>query len=120
MNALAVKWEIRPLNIDFDLHTDNDPVFKKEFCGLLIGNLNELNEDLHTSVQQNDSEIFKKARHKAAVSIDIINDQSLLTGLTIVKAAMDAGDTELLTNTMAQLDTLLGELIHALETEAQQ
>jgi hypothetical protein len=74
INASTVK---RALFIDFNLYADNDPAFKQELIGLMVDNLQELQQALHISVEQKDPEFFLKACHKATTTLIMLEDKEL-------------------------------------------
>jgi len=67
----------RPLKIDFDLHTDGDPVFKAELVELLMENIAELRQSLDAAIKQNDPQAFLKTCHKVYTAIAMLNDADL-------------------------------------------
>jgi hypothetical protein len=67
----------RPLYIDFDLHTDGDPKFKREFIALLIANLRELHHSWRSAIENNDDALFKLTSHKIKPTLTILNDMEL-------------------------------------------
>jgi CheY-like chemotaxis protein len=67
----------RPLKIDFDLHTDGDPVFKAELTQLLMENLVELRQAVDTALRQNDTQLFLKTCHKVYTAIAMLNESEL-------------------------------------------
>ncbi len=95
-----VPGNLRPLKIDFNLHTDGDPVFKAELIQLLIENITELRQALETSLSQKDTQIFLKACHKVYTAVSMLNDIEFTTVVDKVRSTMrqpiDPTDKELL------------------------
>lgn len=75
--ATAPAGNLRPLKIDFDLHTDGDPVFKTELVQLLMENVSELRQSLDSALKQNDPQAFLKTCHKVYTAISMLNDADL-------------------------------------------
>lgn len=69
--------EAKPINIDFDLYTDNDSDFKHKLVVLMISNLNELQQALFHSLQNQDVQSFSKASHKVHATLVILDDADL-------------------------------------------
>ncbi|MFZ6013870.1 MAG: PAS domain S-box protein, partial [Bacteroidota bacterium] len=61
--------------IDLDLYTEGDPEFKRELAGLLIKNINELQQALEESIQSRDANTYRKASHKVKPTISMLGDQ---------------------------------------------
>ena len=74
----------RPLFINFDLYTDGDLDFKREFINLLISNIHELQRSL-LDPKQNASKIFLDVHHKVKPTISILNDQELTETLEEIR-----------------------------------
>lgn len=93
---------LRALKIDFDLHTDGDPVFKTELVQLLMENLEELRASVATSIKQNDPQVFLKACHKVYTAIAMLNDSELTYIVDKIRETMrkpiDPTDKVLLTD----------------------
>ena len=68
---------LRPLNIDFDLHTDGDAEFKRELVSLMIADIGELQKSLSQATRLNNPDIFLKGSHKSKTTVDMVNDQEL-------------------------------------------
>lgn len=64
----------RRLGVDFDLYTEGDPDFKREFVSLLLKNLEELKTALTMALQAKDAGVYSKAVHKVRTSIFILGD----------------------------------------------
>ena len=110
----------RPLLIDFDLHTDGDPVFKAELIQLLTENLTELCQALDTSIKNSDAEVYLKTVHKVYTAISMLNDPELTQTVDKIRNAMrkpiSPSDTELLAEAR-QLNTLSDAVSKSLESE---
>lgn len=79
--------DLRPLFVDWKLHTDGDVTFKSELISLLIDNVRELLDSLEASISQNDRPLFLKTCHKVATAINLLNDTELSTTLAAVNSA---------------------------------
>lgn len=75
----------RPLKIDFDLHTDGDPVFKVELMQLLGENVLELKKALKLAVENGDQVGFAKTFHKVSSAITILNDAEFTQAIETVR-----------------------------------
>ncbi len=64
----------RPLAVNFEVYTDNDPEFKKELIILMIDNLQELQQCYETSVVARNTELFSKSCHKVKVTLGMLQD----------------------------------------------
>jgi CheY-like chemotaxis protein len=113
----------RPLKIDFDHHTDGDPVFKAELIQLLIENINELRQALDTAIKNKDSQTYLKACHKVYTAITMLNDPELThvvdkirNTMRVPNVAIDPNDTNLLADTKI-LDTVGKAISQSLEIE---
>ncbi|HZY78521.1 MAG TPA: response regulator [Cyclobacteriaceae bacterium] len=116
----AAASSLRPLKIDFDLHTDGDPVFKTELVQLLMENLAELRQSLTTAIKQNDPQAFLKTCHKVYTAISMLNDADLTHIVDKVRNTMrnsiDPTDKALLADA-AILDNLGEAVWKSLEAE---
>ncbi len=118
----AVTGDHRPLKIDFDLHTDGDPVFKAELAQLLAENLAELRQSLDSALRHNDPPSFLKTCHKVYTAIVMLNERELTDAVDRIRNAMrqpiDPKDPTLLAD--VHLLNKLGEAIsRSLELELQ-
>jgi CheY-like chemotaxis protein len=64
----------RALKIDFNLHTDGDPVFKAELIQLLMENIAELCQALNSAIKTGDTQLYLKACHKVYTAMSMLND----------------------------------------------
>ena len=78
----------RPLKIDFDLHTDGDPVFKAELVQLLMENITELTQALDTAITQGDTQVYLKTCHKVYTAIAMLNDPELTHAVDKIRNTM--------------------------------
>ena len=110
----------RELRIDFDQHTDGDPVFKAELAQLLIENLTELSESCELSIQQRDSQIFLKACHKVYTAISMLDDAELTTLVDTIRNSMrqpiDGSDQQLIADAK-KLKSISDDVSKSLERE---
>jgi CheY-like chemotaxis protein len=111
---------LRPLNIDFDMHTDGDPVFKAELVQLLMENVSELRQSLDTALKQNDPQAFLKTCHKVYTAISMLNDADLTYIVdkirTVMRGPIDPGDKTLLAD-VAILNNIGEAVWKSLEAE---
>jgi CheY-like chemotaxis protein len=110
----------RPLKIDFDLHTDGDPVFKTELVQLLMENIAELRQSLDTAIKQQDPQSFLKTCHKVYTAISMLNDADLSYIVEKIRNAMrgtiDPTDKDLLAD-VATLNNIGEAVWKSLEVE---
>jgi CheY-like chemotaxis protein len=116
----AGEEDFRPLKIDFDQHTDGDPVFKAELGQLLIENLTELWQSAEAAISQKDPQIFLKACHKVYTAITMLDDTELTELVDSLRASMrkatDGADKELMDETM-KLKSISAAVSKSLERE---
>jgi CheY-like chemotaxis protein len=119
-NSSTPAGDRRPLKIDFDLHTDGDPVFKMELVQLLMENIAELRQSLDTAVKQNDPQTFLKTCHKVYTAISMLNDSDLTYIVdkirTMMRGAIDPTDKTLLAD-VAILNNIGEAVWKSLEVE---
>ena len=110
----------RPLKIDFDLHTDGDPVFKAELIQLLMENIAELRQSLQTAIGNGDTQTFLKTCHKVYTAVAMINDPEFTQVVDKIRNTMrqpiDPSDKELLHNAKT-LDSIGEAVSRSLEIE---
>ena len=110
----------RPLKIDFDLHTDGDPVFKAELIQLLVENITELREALAETIKRSDKQIYLKACHKVYTAISMLNDPEFTHVVDNLRNTMrqqiNPNDVNLLADAKI-LDTLGKAISQSLEIE---
>lgn len=111
---------LRPLKIDFDLHTDGDPVFKAELVQLLVENIAELRQALSAALISKDTQTFLKACHKVYTAVSMLNDSEFTTVVDKIRNTMrnpiDASDKEILADAKI-LDSLGDAVTKSLENE---
>jgi len=116
----AIPKNLRPLKIDFALHTDGDPVFKAELIQLLIENINELRQALSTALSKNDTQTYLKACHKVYTAVTMLNDpefQQVVDGLrNRMRQPIDPTDKEILADAKI-LDSIGDAVTKSLEYE---
>ncbi|MEI9918126.1 MAG: response regulator [Bacteroidota bacterium] len=83
----------RTLKIDFDLHTDGDPVFKAELIQLLIENITELRQSLEAAIGKNDTQVFLKTCHKVYTAIAMLNDPEFTHVVDKIRNTMRSTNT---------------------------
>jgi CheY-like chemotaxis protein len=119
-NNTAPAGNLRPLKIDFDLHTDGDPVFKIELVQLLMENVSELRQSLDTALKQNDPQAFLKTCHKVYTAISMLNDADLTYIVDKIRSVMrgpiDPGDKTLLAD-VAILNNIGEAVLKSLDAE---
>lgn len=86
--AAASSLGLRPLKIDFDLHTDGDPVFKIELAQLMIENVIELRDALREAMKGFQTERFLKTCHKVYTAVTMLQDPEFLTITDKVRITM--------------------------------
>jgi CheY-like chemotaxis protein len=118
-NTQAPK-NLRPLKIDFDLHTDGDPVFKAELVQLLIENISELRQALSTALSNGDTQTFLKACHKVYTAVTMLNDPEFQQVVDAIRGKMrkpiDPSDKELFADAKI-LDSIGDAVTRSLEYE---
>lgn len=111
---------LRPLKIDFDLHTDGDPVFKAELVQLLIENITELRQALSAALSKSDTQTFLKACHKVYTAVTMLNDPEFQQVVDAIRSKMrqpiDSSDKELLADAKI-LDSIGDAVTRSLEYE---
>ncbi len=75
----------RPLNINFDLHTEGDPELKKELLSLLISNLEELQHGISSIDTPDGYTMLTTTFHKVKIAISILNDSEFNQVLEEIK-----------------------------------
>jgi CheY-like chemotaxis protein len=109
-----------PLTINFDLHTDGDPAFKRDLLILLIDNIRELKQSLQTSLKTNNAEAFLKACNKVSTSIDILNSRDLMETIKSLRAHFMNQAVVSLKEKITLFDNLCDYLVRALQNEIRQ
>ncbi len=82
----------RRVGVDFDLYTEGDPDFKREFISLMLKNLEELKVALETSVENEDPEVYTKTAHKVRTTVFILGDNELTSLIDELKKYIEAKD----------------------------
>lgn len=108
----------KPINIDFDLYTDNDPGFKHQLLILMISNLNELQQAMFYSLQNQQVEAFSKASHKIHATLVILEDAELDQLIAEVKDLLSGqANNDVLIRQISALEELCNGIILSLEKE---
>jgi CheY-like chemotaxis protein len=106
-----------PLAIDFDLHTDGDPAFKRELMVLLTDNMRELKQSLAASLKTNDATVFLKTCNKVSTTIEILNNRDLMETIEELTHHFMKLTVVSLKEKLILFDNLCDYLIKALENE---
>jgi CheY-like chemotaxis protein len=111
--------KLRPLYIDFKVHTGDDPVFRLELLRLLVENLNELRRSVDLALTSGDILGFRSTSHKVASMFAIVNDKELDKAFVLVKHLMAAADltAPALRQAVAGFERIANEVIRAMEHE---
>jgi hypothetical protein len=102
---------MRPLQINFDLHTDGDHRFRKELITLLLTNLTELHQAWKTAIENNEESIFKLTAHKVKPTLLILDDTELSTLVEDLSLKMSDFKINL------QFNKVCTSVMHSLEAE---
>jgi signal transduction histidine kinase/CheY-like chemotaxis protein len=78
-------------SINIDLYTDGDPEFKRELAGLLIKNIQELQEHLQLALETNSAETFNKACHKVKTTLGMLGDDEFTSVIDGLKSQLNKG-----------------------------
>jgi hypothetical protein len=97
--------EIRPLFIDFNAYTDGDDEFKQELIESMVENLQEL----ATSLQQANVEVYQKVCHKVKSTLVMLEDAELQLLVDGVKSTYSD------TNRKSALESICGAIINSLK-----
>lgn len=110
----------KPLRIDFDLHTDGDPVFKSELIQLLIENITELRQALEVSIKNRDAQVYLKACHKVYTAVSMLNDPEFTHVIdkirNTMRVAINPNDPDLIAD-VKMLNTIGNAIARSLEFE---
>ncbi|HEY8934704.1 MAG TPA: hypothetical protein VIM65_05765, partial [Cyclobacteriaceae bacterium] len=112
-NYIIDKPNLRSLNINFDLYTDNDPEFKKELIGLVINDLKELQASCSSAITIHDPEIYRSTCHKIVSTLSMINDQEFADAIEALKTQNPGEDQVTLFNKLSD------EIIKSLKYECE-
>lgn len=108
---------VRPLKIDFAVHTGGDPAFKIELMHLLADNLRELKQAAKTLDADTDSAPFFATTHKVNSAITILNDSELDSAVQTLKQHLKAGERSALKENITWLCGIIDEITSALDHE---
>ena len=109
--------EIRPLKIDFSLHTDGDPFFKIELMQLLTDNLGELTRSLDHGLKSGDYTDFFSISHKVASAVSILNEPDLSNSVDQLKQCLKKGAPASCDEHVSNFLQMTGELVRAMDHE---
>jgi CheY-like chemotaxis protein len=109
--------EVRPLKIDFSLHTDGDPFFKIELMQLLTDNLGELNASLDQALKSGDCADFFNISHKVASAIAILNEPELSTSVDLLKQCLKKETPASCDEYVSRFRHISRELVRAMDHE---
>lgn len=102
----------RILSIDFSDYAGDDTAFKQELIGLMIENLQELQNVYRRSFKQKDSSLFLKVCHKVKTTVLMLEDKELIALVEELKN----GEPDL--ERVSLLSALCGEIIDCLSAES--
>ncbi len=109
----------RPLKINFDLHTEDNPELKKELLSILISNLEELQLGISIIDAQNGYAILVSTFHKVKVAISILNDSEFNQVLEEIRInCLTNNPIELFQKKLDFLNLLCEQLKDSLQYEA--
>jgi hypothetical protein len=111
----------RPLYLNFGLYGDGDAdaEFKEELTFLMIGNIQELQQDFHRAVSQQNPDIFRKACHKAKVPLHMLDDTEFTALTEELKSRMSSDPSgHSFADRIGLFDMLCAAIINSLELEA--
>ena len=100
----------RPLAVNFEEYTDNDPEFKKELIILMIDNLQELQQCYETSVSSRNTALFSKCCHKIKITLIMLQDNEL-------DALIEVLQQDVLAICKPSFDRIIKEIIGSLLAE---
>lgn len=84
--------DLRPLHIDFDVHTAGDPSFKKELLHLLVENIEEFRRSLDHSLTSGDASGFQRISHKVTSAFILLNDPELSVVFSQLKTCVSRNE----------------------------
>jgi CheY-like chemotaxis protein len=107
------KSENRPLNINFELYTENDSEFKKELIELMINDLKELQFSLNLATTSHNLEIYRSTCHKIVGTLTMLNDNEFSDVTEVLKTQDSGGDKIIIFN------KLTADIINSLKHEGE-
>lgn len=108
----------RPLHINFNLYTDGDARFKKEFISHLVDNVKELQQSLLTYAQHA-SKAFRGVLHKVAATIGMLGDQEFSDALEEIRVMSLSGETgKSFQEKLFRVNALCNEVVESLKAAA--
>jgi PAS domain S-box-containing protein len=78
--------------INIDLYTDGDPEFKRELAGLLIKNIQELQEQLQIALETRSADTYSKACHKMKTTLGMLGDDEFTSVIENLKDKLSSGE----------------------------
>jgi hypothetical protein len=109
----------RPLYMNFSLYGDGDAEFREELTFLMIGNIQELQQEFHQAVSQQNPDIFRRACHKAKVPLHMLDDTEFTALTEELKSAMNLDPSgNSFPDRSVLFDSLCDAIVHSLELEA--
>ena len=113
-----IKPEIKKgLGVDFDIYTEGDPDFKREFILLLLKNLDELKDALHETLSTGDMEAYSKAAHKVKTTVNILGDMEFARMIEFIKREIAEKGLPLGPSVVPEFTKLLETVKSGLEEE---
>ncbi len=100
----------RPLLINFNLHTDGDLDFQNQLIGLMISNLEELQQALKLSLRECDLTQYRQTCHKVNSTLKILEDKEFDLIVEEIKTQSEDQDK------ISLFDRLCSQLIESLDS----
>jgi len=120
MSSTTIKKE-RPLHIRFASYgADDDPEFKYELVVLMSGSLRELRRAAALSLTSGDSDLFKRAAHKAKSTLTLIDDSEFTDAVETFSTSVAAVDKETRDLAFGEFNRISESIIESLDREAEQ
>jgi hypothetical protein len=116
--------KLRPLNIKFDIYSDSeDNEFKSELVTLMKGSVRELQLSAAEAFNQRNSDIFKKAAHKAKSTLVLLDDSEFFVVVDDLKNHLIEFETRMNEQMnpckINKLNELCDSIVESLEKEAE-
>jgi PAS domain S-box-containing protein len=90
--VLAPEPEPTTKVVNIDLYTDGDPEFKRELAGLLVKNVQELQEQLKLAIESKSAEIYVKAYHKVRTTLSMLGDNEFTAIIESLGTRLSKGE----------------------------
>jgi PAS domain S-box-containing protein len=81
----------RKATINIDLYTNGDPEFKRELAGLLVKNIEDLQQQLLLAITAQSAETYSRACHKAKTTLGMLGDDEFTKVIEKIKVRLDEG-----------------------------